>query len=72
MPRILWCRGGRGNKARPSKAPSQPLVLWAYELSPFVKVVKETLCELELPYLQASPHLACASARLGGKGCVLR
>ncbi|MEW5307943.1 MAG: hypothetical protein WDW38_010592 [Sanguina aurantia] len=45
-------RGGAGNTARPSKQPELPLVFWAYELSPFVKVVREVLCELELPYLQ--------------------
>jgi len=45
-------RAGRGNTARPSRQPAAPLTLWGYELSPFVKVVKEVLCELELPYVQ--------------------
>jgi len=27
-------------------------VLWAYDASPFVNLVKETLSELELPYTQ--------------------
>ena len=26
--------------------------MWGYELSPFVKIVKEVLAELELPYKQ--------------------
>jgi len=47
----LAARMGRGSRARPSKIPEQPLVLWGYEASPFVKLVRETLCELEIPYL---------------------
>jgi glutathione S-transferase len=35
----------------PSKAPAQPLELWGHEASPFVKLVREALCVLELPYL---------------------
>ena len=31
--------------------PAQPLVVWGYEPSPFVRLVKEELCELELPHL---------------------
>lgn len=31
--------------------PSKPLELWAYEPSPFSRVVREKLAELELPYL---------------------
>lgn len=45
-------RGGKGSSYRPSKQPAQSLVLWGYELSPFVKLVKEVLSELELPYTQ--------------------
>jgi len=45
-------RVGRGAKARASEVPAQPLVFWGYEGSPFVKLVREKLCELELPYLQ--------------------
>jgi len=47
----LIARGGAGSRARPSKLPEQPLVLWGYEASPFVKLVRERLCELEIPYL---------------------
>lgn len=48
------CRAGAGSSALPSKQPAEPLVLWGYELSPFVVLVKEKLCELELPYKQVS------------------
>mmetsp|Transcript_18887 Transcript_18887/g.52907 ORF Transcript_18887/g.52907 Transcript_18887/m.52907 type:complete len:347 (+) Transcript_18887:111-1151(+) len=48
---------GLGNMARvgsntviKSKQPAQPLVLWGYEASPFVKIVRETLCAMQLPY----------------------
>jgi glutathione S-transferase len=39
-----------GTRARPSRRPSQPLELWSFEASPFCRIVRETLCELELPY----------------------
>ncbi len=32
----------------------KPLVYWGYEASPFCRLVKETLNELELPHLQKS------------------
>jgi len=44
-------RGLRGLKARPSKAPEQPLELFSFESSPFSRLVREVLCELEIPYL---------------------
>lgn len=44
-------RSARGNYARTSRQPSQPLVFWGYEVSPFVKLAREVLCELELPYM---------------------
>ncbi|PNW81816.1 hypothetical protein CHLRE_06g261500v5 [Chlamydomonas reinhardtii] len=44
-------RPGRGNYYRKSRQPAQPLVFWGYEMSPFVKLARETLAELELPYL---------------------
>ena len=43
-------RGTAGAFARPSKAPAQPLELYSFEASPFCRLVRETLCELELPY----------------------
>ena len=44
-------RMGHGRAARPSRAPGKPLELWSFELSPYARRVRETLCELELPYL---------------------
>lgn len=44
-------RWPRGIKARPSKAPAQPLELYSFESSPYSRPVREMLCELELPYL---------------------
>ncbi len=44
-------RGMRGGKARPSKAPARPLELYSFESSPYSRLVRERLCELELPYL---------------------
>ncbi|EFJ53145.1 hypothetical protein VOLCADRAFT_55524, partial [Volvox carteri f. nagariensis] len=44
-------RAARGNVYRKSRLPAQPLVFWGYEMSPFVKLAREVLCELELPYL---------------------
>jgi len=44
-------RPQRGVRARPSKAPAQPLELYSFESSPFSRLAREVLCELELPYL---------------------
>jgi glutathione S-transferase len=44
-------RGGHGRAARPSRAPERPLELWSYESSPYCRLVRESLCELELPYV---------------------
>ena len=44
-------RAGAGAETRPSRAPEQPLELYSFESSPFARRVRETLCELELPYL---------------------
>ena len=43
-------RGLRGMLARPSIAPEQPLELYSFESSPYSRLVRERLCELELPY----------------------
>lgn len=43
-------RGLRGLRVRPSRAPVQPLALWSFEASPYSRLVRERLCELELPY----------------------
>lgn len=44
-------RAVRGYKARPSNAPTKPLELYSFESSPYSRLVREVLCELELPYL---------------------
>lgn len=44
-------RFGRGGRARPSRAPEQPLELWNIEVSPYCRLVREVLSELELPHL---------------------
>jgi glutathione S-transferase len=41
----------RGMKARPSHAPVKPLELFSFESSPFSRLVRELLCELEIPYV---------------------
>lgn len=43
-------RAGRGVFARRSRAVAEPLHLWSFEASPFSRLVRERLCELELPY----------------------
>ncbi len=43
-------RGLRGLRVRPSRAPVQPLALWSFEASPYSRLVRERLCELEIPY----------------------
>jgi glutathione S-transferase len=44
-------RLNKGQYVRPSRMPEKPLELWSFESSPFSRLVRETLCELELPYL---------------------
>ncbi|CAN5923815.1 glutathione S-transferase N-terminal domain-containing protein [soil metagenome] len=44
-------RAGHGGRARKSRAPAEPLELWSFELSPYCRLARETLCELELPYV---------------------
>jgi glutathione S-transferase len=45
-------RSGKGQRARPSRQPEQPLELWGYDVSPYSRLPREVLCELELPYIQ--------------------
>ena len=46
-----WRVGGlKGLKAQPSLAPAQALDLYSFEGSPYSKIVRARLCELELPY----------------------
>ena len=51
-------RTTRGMFARPSAPAEKPLVLWAFESSPYARMVRERLCELEVPYL--SRHIGKA------------
>jgi glutathione S-transferase len=44
-------RRSRGRLARPSRAAEQPLELYSFEASPYSRLVRESLCELEIPYL---------------------
>jgi glutathione S-transferase len=46
LPRVL-----KGRLAAPSRPPAAPLELWSFEASPFCRLAREALCELELPYL---------------------
>jgi glutathione S-transferase len=43
-------RLGRGRAARPAKVPALPLELWSFEVSPFCRIAREALCELQIPY----------------------
>ncbi len=55
---------------RPSRAPERPLELWSFEASPYCRLVRERLCELELPYVlhnvaKGSPKRAAFVERSG-------
>ena len=43
-------RFGSGSRYRRSNPPAKPLELWSFEASPFCRIAREALCELELPY----------------------
>ena len=43
-------RQQRGTQARASRQPTKPLTLWSFESSPYSRLVRERLTELELPY----------------------
>lgn len=47
-------RGGQGETAHPSRAPRKPLELYSFESSPYSRLVRERLCELELPWVLRS------------------
>ena len=44
-------RGKSGMFAKPSKLAKKPLELYSFEGSPYARLVRETMCELEIPYL---------------------
>ena len=63
-------RRGHGAKVRASKAPEKKLELWSFEASNYCRLVRERLCELELPYLlhnvaKRSPSRPAFIARSG-------
>ena len=63
-------RPAQGGFYQPSHPPEQLLELYSYEGSPFCRLVRETLCELELPYrlhnvAQGSPNREAFVARSG-------
>jgi glutathione S-transferase len=41
----------RGSRYRKARAPEKPLELWSFEASPYSRLVRETLSELEIPYM---------------------
>lgn len=43
-------RPGRGRRVVPSRPPERLLELYSYEGSPFCRIAREALCELELPH----------------------
>jgi glutathione S-transferase len=44
-------RGRRGVSCSASKPPEKPMELWSFESSPYCRIAREKLCELEIPYL---------------------
>jgi len=44
------CRPSQGMRYEAADPPELPLDLWSYEVSPFCRIVRETLCSLEIPY----------------------
>lgn len=63
-------RFGMGVTYRPARQPEKPLELWSFEVSPFCRIAREALCELELPYrlhnvAKGSPKRDAFAARSG-------
>ena len=50
----LLARGGRGTTYRKSTLPKEPIEIWGYEASPFVKLAREASpCPVSLWFLPA-------------------
>ncbi|MEQ8484476.1 MAG: glutathione S-transferase N-terminal domain-containing protein [Pseudomonadales bacterium] len=47
-------RAWAGVRVAPSQPPQQPLELYSFEASPFARLVRERLCELEIAYVLRS------------------
>jgi glutathione S-transferase len=63
-------RAGHGRAAVPSRPAANPLELWSFEGSPYCRLVREALSELELPYVlhnvaKGSPRREAFVARSG-------
>lgn len=43
-------RPGLGVRYRVAKPPARPLELWSFEASPYCRIAREALCNLEIPY----------------------
>lgn len=54
-------RPGVGRTKKASSAPEQLLELYSFESSPYARMVRECLCEMELPYILRS----CGRTELG-------
>jgi glutathione S-transferase len=64
---VLLTRLGSGGFARSSSVPAQPLQLWSFEANPHARLVRERLCELELPYTLHNLGEQTGPAAPGGK-----
>ena len=53
----LLARGGKGATYRKSKLPDQPIEIWGYEASPFVKLAREVCLSLPSDLLLWHPCL---------------
>ncbi len=63
-------RATRGSRYRPSRPPEKPLELYSFEASPYCRLVREVLSELEIPYFlhnvaKNSAHRAAFVERSG-------
>lgn len=63
-------RAAKGIRVRPSRAPDEPLELYSFEASPYCRLAREALCELEIPYVvhnvgKGSPSREAFVARSG-------
>ena len=64
------CDRGREPRIARRESPDKPLELWSFEASPFCRIVREALCELEIPYVlhnvaKGSPRREAFVARSG-------
>lgn len=60
---VTAARGAQGMFYRPARAPEQPLLLYSFEASPYCRIAREALCELELPYLLVNVGKGSAERR---------